>query len=57
MGKSYKIRVSEFVDDILGNDAQRFGFYKNEKPNKSGLINKLLPTMVAIKKEISSKIY
>lgn len=51
MGKSYKIRVSEFVDDILGNDAQRFGFYKNEKPNKSGLINKLLPTIVAIKKE------
>ena len=38
-----KLSVSDFVFQILQNDAERFGFLKKEKePNLNGLLNKLL---------------
>ena len=45
-----KIKVSSFVANILENDALRFGFVKNDKSNKNALLNKLIPTLVEIKK-------
>lgn len=46
MTDKIKIKVSSFVANILENDALRFGFTKNEKPNKNALLNKLIPTLV-----------
>ncbi|MBR2970396.1 MAG: hypothetical protein IKC48_01190 [Clostridia bacterium] len=45
-----KVKVSAFVSDILENDALRFGFTKNEKSNKNALLNKLIPTLVEVRK-------
>ena len=46
-----KVKVSSFVINILNNDAQAFGFIKsNNDSNINGLINKLLPTLLEIKK-------
>lgn len=46
-----KIKVSSFVIDILNNDAQAFGFIKsNNDSNINGLLNKLLPTLLEVKK-------
>lgn len=46
-----KIKVSSFVMDILNNDAQAFGFIKsNDDSNINGLVNKLLPTLLEVKK-------
>lgn len=46
-----KIKVSAFVINILNNDAQSFGFVKsNNDSNLNGLLNKLLPTLVEVKK-------
>lgn len=46
-----KVKVSSFVVDILNHDAQAFGFIKsNNDSNINGLLNKLLPTMLEIKK-------
>lgn len=45
-----KVKVSFFVANILENDSMRFGFIKNGKPNKNGLLNKLIPTLVQIRK-------
>lgn len=50
MKDKIKIKVSTFVANILENDALRFGFKKNGKSNKNALLNKLIPTMVAVKK-------
>lgn len=50
MTDKIKIKVSSFVANILENDALRFGFKKNEKPNKNALLNKLIPTLVEIRK-------
>ncbi len=50
MTDKIKIKVSLFVADILENDALRFGFTKNEKSNKNALINKLIPTLVEVRK-------
>ena len=36
--------------NILENDALRFGFTKNEKSNKNALLNKLIPTLVEVRK-------
>ncbi|MBQ8882212.1 MAG: hypothetical protein IJY70_02320 [Clostridia bacterium] len=48
--KKIKVKVSSFVSNILENDALRFGFTKNDKSNKNALLNKLIPTLVAVKK-------
>lgn len=45
-----KVKVSSFVANILENDAMRFGFIKNDKPNKNALLNKLIPTLVEVRK-------
>ncbi len=50
MTDKIKIKVSSFVANILENDALRFGFIKNEKSNKNALLNKLIPTLVELRK-------
>ncbi|MBQ9728465.1 MAG: hypothetical protein IJV85_02600 [Clostridia bacterium] len=50
MTDKIKIKVSSFVANILENDALRFGFLKNEKSNKNALLNKLIPTLVEVRK-------
>lgn len=45
-----KVKVSSFVANILENDALCFGFVKNEKSNKNALLNKLIPTLVEVRK-------
>ena len=45
-----KIKISSFVANILENDALRFGFIKNDKSNKNALLNKLIPTLVEVRK-------
>ena len=46
-----KIKVSDFVYNILHNDAEKFEFinYKNE-PNLNGLLNKLIPNLLDYRK-------
>lgn len=50
MTDKIKIKVSSFVANILENDALRFGFTKNDDSNKNALLNKLIPTLVEIRK-------
>ncbi len=50
MTDKIKVKVSSFVADILDNDAARFGFIKNGKANKNALLNKLIPTLVEVRK-------
>lgn len=50
MTDKIKIKVSSFVANILENDALRFGFMKNGKSNKNALLNKLIPTLVEVRK-------
>lgn len=50
MTDKIKIKVSLFVANILENDALRFGFMKNGKSNKNALLNKLIPTLVEVRK-------
>lgn len=50
MTDKIKIKVSSFVADILENDALRFGFMKNGNANKNSLLNKLIPTLVEVRK-------
>lgn len=50
MSKPIKIKVASFVAAILENDALRFGFIKNEKSSKNALLNKLIPTLVEVRK-------
>ncbi len=45
-----KVKVSFFVANILENDALRFGFMKNGRSNKNAMLNKLIPTLVEVKK-------
>ncbi len=45
-----KIKISSFVANILENDALRFGFMKNGNSNKNALLNKLIPTLVDVRK-------
>lgn len=56
MTDKIKIKVSSFVADILENDALRFGFMKNGKANKNALLNKLIPTLVEVRKVRRSEI-
>ena len=50
MTDKIKIKVSSFVANILENDALRFGFMKNGRANKNALLNKLIPTLVEVRK-------
>ncbi len=46
-----KVRVSSFVSDIIDNDGFNFGFIrKHGYPNKNALLNKLIPTLVEVRK-------
>lgn len=45
-----KVKISSFVANILENDALCFGFIKNDKSNKNALLNKLIPTLVEVRK-------
>ncbi|MFI3229067.1 MAG: hypothetical protein R3Y23_02750 [Bacillota bacterium] len=46
-----RIRISDFVDTILYNDTQAFGFIKSdESANTNAFINKLLPCLLTIRK-------
>ncbi len=56
MTDKIKIKVSSFVANILENDALRFGFTKNNKSNKNALLNKLIPTLVEVRKARRSEI-
>ena len=50
MTDKIKVKVSSFVANILENDALRFGFTKNDIANKNALLNKLIPTLVEVRK-------
>lgn len=50
MKDKIKVKISSFVSNILENDALRFGFTKNDKSNKNALLNKLIPTLVEVRK-------
>lgn len=50
MTDKIKIKVSSFVANILENDSLRFGFMKNGRSNKNALLNKLIPTLVEVRK-------
>lgn len=50
MTDKIKVKISSFVANILENDALRFGFTKNGKSNRNALLNKLIPTLVEVRK-------
>lgn len=50
MADKIKVKISSFVANILENDALCFGFTKNDKSNKNALLNKLIPTLVEVRK-------
>ncbi len=50
MTDKIKVKISSFVGNILENDALCFGFTKNNKANKNALLNKLIPTLVEVRK-------
>lgn len=53
-----KLSVSDFVLQILHNDAERFGFLKKEKePNLNGLLNKLIPNLLNFRKARRDEIH
>lgn len=56
MPDKIKVKLSSFVANILENDALRFGIIKNQKSNKNALLNKLIPTLVWVRKERRSQI-
>lgn len=56
MADKIKVKVSSFVADVLENDALRFGFLKNGQSNKNALLNKLIPTLVEVRKARRSEI-
>ncbi len=51
-----KLKVSSFVANILEIDALSFEFVKNGKSNKNALLNKLIPTLVEVRKERRNQI-
>ncbi len=50
MTDKIKVKISSFVANVLENDALCFGFMKNNKANKNALLNKLIPTLVEVRK-------
>ncbi len=47
-----RVRISNFVETILFNDTQAFGFVKaNESSNTNGFLNKLIPNLLEVRKE------
>lgn len=53
-----KLSVSGFVLRILQNDAERFGFLnKGKEPNLNGLLNKLIPNLLFLRKARREEIY
>ena len=56
MTDKIKVKLSSFVSNILENDALRFGFIKNDKSNRNALLNKLIPTLVEVRKARRSEI-
>ena len=53
-----KLSVSDFVFQILENDAERFGFLKKEKePNLNGLLNKIIPNLLYFRKARRNEIH
>lgn len=50
MTDKIKVKISSFVANILENDSLCFGFTKNNKSNKNALLNKLIPTLVEVRK-------
>lgn len=56
MTDKIKVKVSSFVSNVLDNDALNFGFTKNEKSNKNALLNKLIPTLLEVRKERRNQI-
>jgi len=50
MTDKIKVKISSFIANILENDALCFGFTKNDKSNKNALLNKLIPTLVEVRK-------
>jgi hypothetical protein len=52
-----KIRISSIVLLIIDNDCQAFGFIsKDNKPNRNGFLNKLIPNLLEARKERRNKI-
>lgn len=52
-----KIKISDFVLLIIENDAQLWGIIKKDAtPNKNAFLNKLIPNMLAVRKERREKI-
>lgn len=52
IAEKIKLRISNFVSIIIDHDAQLWGFVKNDDTsNKNGFLNKLIPNMLAIRKE------
>lgn len=56
MREKIKVKISCFLSDILENDAYRFLYLKNNRSNINGLINKLIPTLVEVRKNRREKI-
>ncbi len=53
-----KLSVSDFVLQILQNDAEKFEFLKKEKePNLNGLLNKLIPNLLYFRKSRREEIH
>ncbi|MBO5907626.1 MAG: hypothetical protein J6Q85_05705 [Clostridia bacterium] len=53
-----KLSISDFVLRILQNDAERFGFFNKEnEPNINGLINKLIPNLLSLRKSRRDEIH
>lgn len=53
-----KLSISEFVNLILHNDAERFEFLKrDEKPNINKLLNKLIPNLLLYRKNRRQQVH
>lgn len=56
-GEKIKLRVSRFVSLIIYDDCFSFGFTRaNGKPNVGGFVNKLIPSLLSIRKARREKI-
>ncbi len=52
IAEKIRVRISNFVETILYNDTQAFGFVKaDESSNTNGFLNKLIPNLLEVRKE------